>query len=450
MYHRILIANRGEIAVRIIRTCKQMGIETVAVYSTADRDSLHVQMADEAVCIGNASVNESYLNMENIISAAINTGAEAIHPGFGFLSENARFARLCADCNIHFIGPSAETIEIMGDKAEAKKRMIEAGVPVVPGSQGEVTINEGRALIESIGLPVLIKASAGGGGRGMRIVHDKKDFEKMYYAARQEAKNAFAHDGVYIEKYIENPKHIEVQIIADRYGHYIHLGERDCSIQRRNQKVIEEAPSMLDRALIKSMTDAALKAAQHVQYVNAGTVEFIVDNHQFYFIEMNTRIQVEHPVTEMVTGIDIVKEQLRIASGHALSKTQDHIQIRGHSIEVRINAEDPRQDFRPNPGVVELLHIPQGLGIRFDSMVYNDYSIPPYYDSMIGKLIVHGDNRQDAIDKMRAALDELVIEGVKTTQTFLMMILRHDAFVQGDFDTGFITRNIQRLLAHET
>ncbi len=450
MLHRVLIANRGEIAVRIIRACKQMGIETVAVYSTADKDSLHVQLADDAVCIGKETVNESYLNMENIISAAINTGAEAIHPGFGFLSEDARFARLCADCNIQFIGPSAETIEMMGDKSEAKKQMRLAGVPVVPGSVGEVTLDEGKQLIETLKLPVLIKASAGGGGRGMRIVTDKKDFEKMYYAAKQEAKNAFSHDGVYIEKYIENTKHIEVQIIADRYGNVLHLGERDCSIQRRNQKVIEEAPSQLNETLVKQMTDAAIKAAHHVKYVNAGTIEFVVDNDQFYFIEMNTRIQVEHPVTEMITGIDIVKEQLRITAGHKLSQKQSDITTRGHAIEVRINAEDPQHDFRPSPGCIDMLHIPQGLGIRFDSMAYTDYEIPPYYDSMIGKLIVHGENRMEAINKMRASLEELVIEGVQTNQSFLMMILMNEAYVKGDIDTGFIKRHLQRLLTYET
>ncbi|MFH5881559.1 acetyl-CoA carboxylase biotin carboxylase subunit [Liberiplasma polymorphum] len=450
MLHKVLIANRGEIAVRIIRACKQMGIETVAVYSKADKDSLHVHIADEAVCIGDNAASASYLNMENIISAAINTGAEAIHPGFGFLSENAQFAELCESCGIIFVGPKSNVISKMGDKAMAKKLMREAGVPCVPGSEGEVTLEEGKKILEEIGVPILIKASAGGGGRGMRIVRNKSEYEKAYRAAKQEAAAAFKHDGVYIEKLVENPKHIEVQILADKYGAIIHLGERDCSVQRRNQKVVEEAPSSIPTEMKEAMYEAAIKAAEFVKYENAGTIEFIVDKDGFYFIEMNTRIQVEHPVTEMITGIDIVKEQLRIAAGRHLKYKQEDVKFTGHAIEVRINAEDPKHQFRPSPGLIEMLHVPQGLGIRFDSMIYTDYVIPPFYDSMIGKVIVHGYSRLDAIRKMRATLEELIIEGVPNNQTFLTMILMHPDFVKGDFDTGFIEKNLEGLLDYET
>jgi len=450
MFHKVLIANRGEIAVRIIRACKQLGIETVAVYSKADEDALHTQIADQAICIGKAPSKDSYLNMENIISAAINTGAEAIHPGFGFLSENAKFASLCKSCGIQFIGPSSEVIEKMGDKAMAKKLMKEAGVPLVPGSDGEVTLEEGKEILSTVGLPVLIKASAGGGGRGMRVVHHKKDFEKLFRAASNEAEAAFGNGKVYIEKFVENPKHIEVQILADKYQNVIHLGERDCTVQRRNQKVIEEAPSSLPIGMKKAMFEAAVKACKHVNYENAGTIEFIVSNDQFYFIEMNTRIQVEHPVTEMITGVDIVKEQLRIAAGKKLKYSQADIRFDGHAIEVRINAEDPKHDFRPSPGVINLLHVPQGLGIRFDSFLYTDYLIPPYYDSMVGKVIVHGYSRLDAIRKMRATLEELIIEGVPLNQSFIMMILMHDHFVKGVIDTGFIERHLEGLLRYET
>jgi acetyl-CoA carboxylase, biotin carboxylase subunit len=450
MLHKVLIANRGEIAVRIIRACKQMGIETVAVYSKADKDSLHVHIADEAVCIGDNAASASYLNMENIISAAINTGAEAIHPGFGFLSENAQFAELCESCGIIFVGPKSNVISKMGDKAMAKKLMREAGVPCVPGSEGEVTLEEGKKILEEIGVPILIKASAGGGGRGMRIVRNKSEYEKAYRAAKQEAAAAFKHDGVYIEKLVENPKHIEIQILADKYGAVIHLGERDCSVQRRNQKVVEEAPSSIPTEMKEAMYESAIKAAEFVKYENAGTIEFIVDKDGFYFIEMNTRIQVEHPVTEMITGIDIVKEQLRIAAGRHLKYKQEDVKFTGHAIEVRINAEDPKHQFRPSPGLIEMLHVPQGLGIRFDSMIYTDYVIPPFYDSMIGKVIVHGYSRLDAIRKMRATLEELIIEGVPNNQTFLTMILMHPDFVKGDFDTGFIEKNLEGLLDYET
>ncbi len=450
MIQKLLIANRGEIAVRIIRACKQMGIETVAVYSQADYESLHVQLADQAICIGSKSAKDSYLNMENIISAAVLTGAEAIHPGFGFLSENAEFAALCETCGIIFVGPNAKIIAAMGDKAKAKSMMIEAGVPVVPGSEGEVSLEEGKKVMESIGCPLLIKASSGGGGRGMRIVHHRDEFTQAFHAARQEAENAFGYGGVYIEKLIENPKHIEVQILADKYGEVIHLFERDCSVQRRNQKVIEEAPSAMTNALKNAMHEASIKAAKYVGYENAGTIEFVVSQNEFYFIEMNTRIQVEHPISEMITGVDIVREQIRIASGKHLKHKQKDIKQQGHAIEVRINAEDPLRGFRPSPGTVDLLHIPQGLGLRFDSMIYSDYEITPFYDSMIGKMIVHGTSRLDAIRKMRAALEELIVSGIMTNQMFLMMILMHPDFVKGDFDTRFIEKHLEGLLAYET
>ncbi len=450
MFQKILIANRGEIAVRIIRSCKQLGIDTVAVYSKADETALHVHLADEAVCIGSHNAKDSYLNMENIISAAIHTGAEAIHPGFGFLSEQAKFANLCEEVNIEFIGPSSKMIEQMGDKATAIKLMKDAGVPLVPGSNKEIDLRMGKKIAQDIGFPVLIKASAGGGGRGMRLVRNLQQFEDAFYAAKQEAKAAFGNDGVYLEKYIEQPRHIEVQILADKYQNVLHLGERDCSIQRRNQKVVEEAPSSLKSDVKEAMYAAALKAAKHVGYENAGTIEFIVKNNQFYFIEMNTRIQVEHPVTEMITGIDIIKEQIRIASGEKLKITQNDVQFNGHAIEVRINAEDPKHDFRPSPGLVKFFHMPQGLGIRMDTMLYTDYEIPPYYDAMVGKLIAHGKDRLDAIRNLRAALEELIIEPVPTNQYFLMMILMNNDFVHNRIDTAFIEKHIERLLAYET
>ncbi|MFW5892712.1 MAG: acetyl-CoA carboxylase biotin carboxylase subunit [Bacillota bacterium] len=450
MFQKILVANRGEIAVRIIRSCKQMGIETVAIYSTADIDSLHVSLADEAICVGKAPAAASYLNMENIVSAAINTGAEAIHPGFGFLSENAKFAELCESCNLTFIGPSSKTISEMGDKSKARLLMKRAGVPLVPGSENEVSLEEGRALMETVGLPLLIKASAGGGGRGMRVVREEAAFGTAYRAARQEAAAAFGHDGVYLEKLIENPRHIEVQILADKYGTTLHLFERDCSIQRRNQKVVEEAPSNIPEPMREAMFEAALKAARAVGYENAGTIEFIVSDGEFYFIEMNTRIQVEHPVSEMVTGIDIVREQIRIASGEKIGFSQSDVTLRGHAIETRINAEDPRNDFRPSPGRVAFLHLPQGPGIRFDSMVYTDYEIPPYYDSMIGKLIVHANTREEAVFKMRAALEEFVCEGIQTNQWFLWMIMNHEDYYRNRVDTSFIRDHIKRLIRYET
>lgn len=450
MFQKILIANRGEIAVRIIRACKQMGIETVAIYSTADKDSLHVQIADETVCVGGAKSVDSYLNMENIISAAISKGVEAIHPGFGFLSENSDFSTLCDECGIRFIGPSGNVISKMGNKSRAREIMIEAGVPVVPGSEGAVkNIDEARGIAVKIGFPVLIKASAGGGGRGMRVAYNIDEFNNSYETAKSEAIIAFGDGTMYLEKYIINPKHIEFQILADKYGNVVHLGERDCSIQRRNQKVIEEAPSLIDDELRKKMGEAAIMASKSVGYENAGTIEFLLSDGLFYFIEMNTRIQVEHPVTEMVTGIDIIKEQINIAAGLELSFTQEDVIINGHSIECRINAEDPKIDFRPSPGKIELLHVPSGHGIRFDSFIYTGYQIPPFYDSMLGKVIVHGKTRQEAIMKMRATLEELVIDGVKTNQDFCSMILNNADYIKGTFDTGFIPKTIDTLLGYD-
>ena len=450
MFQKVLIANRGEIAVRIIRACKQMGISTVAIYSEADKDSLHVQIADESVCVGGVRSNESYLNMENIVTAAISKGAEAIHPGFGFLSENSAFSDLCASCGITFIGPSGEVIDKMGNKSRAREIMIEANVPVVPGSDGKVdNIEQAKEIALKIGFPVLIKASAGGGGRGMRVASTVEEFDTAYETARSEAKIAFGDDTMYLEKFVLNPKHIEFQILADKYGNVVHLGERDCSIQRRNQKVIEEAPSLISDDLRTRMGEAAIKAAKTVDYENAGTLEFLVSGNDFYFIEMNTRIQVEHPVTEMVTGIDIIKEQIKIAAGERLSFTQDDVKLKGHAIECRINAEDPKHDFRPSPGKIGLLHVPSGHGIRFDSFIYTGYSIPPYYDSMMGKIIVHAEDRNEAIKKMCATLDELIVGGINTNQDFCHMILHNEDFVEGKFDTGFIGKKLDQLLEYD-
>jgi len=450
MFQKILIANRGEIAVRIIRACKQMGIETVAIYSVADKDSLHVQIADDAVCVGGAKSNESYLNMENIISAAISKGAEAIHPGFGFLSENSNFANLCHECGIRFIGPSGNVIDQMGNKSKAREIMIKAGVPVVPGSKGAVkSLDDAKVVALDIGFPILIKASAGGGGRGMRVANNMDEFDTAYETARSEALNAFGDGTMYLEKYVINPKHIEFQIMADKYGNVVHLGERDCSVQRRNQKVLEEAPSLISEDLRVRMGNAAILASKSVNYENAGTIEFLLSGEDFYFIEMNTRIQVEHPVTEMVTGIDLIREQINVAAGKKLSFKQEDIVLKGHSIEVRINAEDPKQGFRPNPGKISILHVPSGNGIRFDSFIYSGYSIPPYYDSMLGKVIVHGENRTDAINKMKATLEELIIGGVTTNQEFCYMILNNADYVRGKFDTGFIGMKIDSLLEYD-
>lgn len=443
MFSKILIANRGEIAVRIIRACREMGIETVAIYSTMDKDALHVQLADEAVCVGPPKGKDSYLNMENIISATILKGAQAIHPGFGFLSENSRFAEMCQECNIAFIGPDAQMIELMGNKSRARETMIKAGVPVVPGSQGAVEdLEEALGIAENIGYPVMIKASAGGGGKGMRLAFSKDEFVKAFTTAKQEAKAAFGNDSMYIEKYIENPRHIEFQILGDAYGNIIHLGERDCSIQRRHQKVIEEAPSpVIHPELREKMGKAAVKAAATINYKNAGTVEFILDKQgNFYFIEMNTRIQVEHPVTEMITGIDIVKEQIKIAAGLPLEYKQENIKINGHAIECRINAENPQKGFMPSPGTVKGLYLPGGFGVRIENALYEGYKIPPIYDSMIAKLITHGRDRKEAIAKMKSALGEFIIEGIETNIDFLFDILHTEDFEKGNVDTGFIEK----------
>lgn len=441
MFTKILVANRGEIAVRIIRACREMGIKTVAVYSEADRDSLHTLLADEAICIGPAPSDKSYLNMERIISATVAMKAEAIHPGFGFLSENARFAELCEKCSITFIGPSADLINKMGNKSEARKTMMEAGVPVVPGSKEPVyKVEDAKAMAEEIGYPVMIKASSGGGGKGMRISYGPDDFEANFVNAQMESIKGFSDDTMYLERYIEKPRHIEFQIMADKQGHVVHLGERDCSIQRRHQKVLEESPSIaISGELRRKMGETAVRAAKAVGYENAGTIEFLLDkNKNFYFMEMNTRIQVEHPVTEMVTGMDLIKEQIRIAAGELLSVTQDQVRIQGHAIECRINAENPAKNFMPCPGLITNVHTPGGNGVRVDSHIYCDYRVPPNYDSMLLKLIVHGKDRESAIAKMRSALGELVIEGIETNLDFQYEILNHEAFGQGDTDTHFI------------
>lgn len=441
MFHKILIANRGEIAIRIIRACREMGIKTVAVYSEADKDALHTQLADESVCIGPAASAKSYLNMEQIISATVVTKAEAIHPGFGFLSENSKFAAMCEKCNITFIGPSAHIISRMGNKSEARKTMMEAGVPVVPGTKEPVfDWNAGIKTADKIGYPVIIKASSGGGGKGMRIVSKREEFETNFANAQRESEHAFGDNTMYVEKYIESPRHVEFQILADKYGNVIHLGERDCSIQRRHQKLIEESPCIaIEETLRKKMGEEAVKAAKAVGYENAGTIEFLLDKHgEFYFMEMNTRIQVEHPITELVTGIDLVKEQIKIAAGLKLSKKQEDIVIRGHAIECRINAENPEKNFMPCPGKINYIHIPGGNGIRVDTAIYEGYQIPPYYDSMILKLIVHDEDRISAIQKMRSALGEVVIEGIDTNIDFQYQIINHEKFQFGETNTHFI------------
>ncbi len=447
MFKKILIANRGEIAVRIIRACREMGIETVAVYSQIDAEALHTQMADEAVCIGPAKSKDSYLHMQNIISATVLTGAEAIHPGFGFLSENSGFAQMCQDCNITFIGPDPAMIDGMGNKSQARKTMIAAGIPVVPGSEGSVdTIEEAIKVAGQIGFPVMIKASAGGGGRGMRIAYTQEECIKAFETAKAEAKAAFGDDTMYIEKFVEEPKHIEFQILADQYGNTLYLGERDCSIQRRNQKVLEEAPSpIMTEALRREMGEVAVKAAKAVNYKNAGTIEFLLDKYnRYYFIEMNTRIQVEHPITEMITGIDLIKEQIKIAAGLKLTVRQEDIILRGHSIECRINAEDPERGFTPSPGKITTLHIPGGPGVRMDSAVYQGYTIPPTYDSMIAKLIVYGNNREEAIARMKRALGEFIIEGIHTNIDFQYAIMSQEDFIKGQYHTGFIATMLNK------
>ncbi len=438
---KILIANRGEIALRILRTCEEMGIATVAVHSTIDRHALHVQLADEAVCIGEAPSNKSYLNIPNIIAAALTRNATAIHPGYGFLAENARFAEICADHQISFIGPTPDAIRAMGDKSTAKETMQRAGVPTIPGSDGLLmSEREAHAIARKIGYPIMIKATAGGGGRGMRLVHDESELSKLFFAAQGEAEAAFGNPGVYMEKFIERPRHIEFQILADSYGNVIHLGERDCSIQRRHQKLLEEAPSpALTSELREKMGQAAVMAAKSINYVGAGTVEFLLDaSGDFYFMEMNTRIQVEHPVTEMISGLDLIAEQIRIAQGEKLELNQDEVILKGHAIECRINAEDPDHNFRPQPGRISGYLPPGGPGVRMDSHVYTDYEIPPYYDSLIGKLIVWGPNRDAAICRMKRALRECAITGVPTTISFHQKILETPAFCKGEVYTNFI------------
>lgn len=446
MIRKVLIANRGEIAVRIIRACRELGIKTVAIYSEIDKDAMHTELADEAICVGTSKSKDSYLNESNILSAAVVTGCNAIHPGFGFLSEKASFANMCEECNIKFIGPNSETINIMGNKSMAREIMKKANVPVIPGSNGLINnIEEAKIEAKKIGYPIMIKASSGGGGKGIRIVPNESELENAYFTAKTEAKNNFSDDSVYMEKFIENPRHIEFQILADSFGNVIHLGERDCSIQRRNQKVLEEAPSIiLSDELRKKMGKAAVNAAKAVNYVNAGTIEFLLDkNGDFYFMEMNTRIQVEHPVTEMITSVDIVNEQLNIANGKELSLSQDDVVIEGHAIECRINAENPNKGFAPCPGRINFLNIPGGNGIRVDTAVYNGYSIPPTYDSMIAKLIAHGKTREEAIRKMLRALDEFVIDGVDNNIDFQISILNNELFRLGNYDTSFISKEFK-------
>ena len=439
MFKKILIANRGEIALRIIRTCREMGVKTVAVYSEADKHSLHVRFADEAVCIGPPAGRESYLNIPRIISAAYLTGSEAIHPGYGFLAENAEFSDICTASGFVFIGPDPDMIQAMGDKAHAKETMKRAGVPVVMGSEGVITsIETAKEVAHSIGFPVIIKAVAGGGGRGMRIVHEASELESQIQMAQAEALGAFNNGDVYIEKYIDKPRHIEIQVFGDNHGTVVHYGERECSIQRRHQKLLEESPSpVVSEEIRAAMGAAAVKGAASVGYSGAGTIEFLLDkDNKFYFMEMNTRIQVEHPVTEQVIGLDLIRQQLHVASGGKLSKKPRKLE--GHAIECRINAEDPMKDFRPSPGPITSFHAPGGYGVRLDSHVYTGYSIPPYYDSLIGKLIAFGANRDEAIDRMRSALDELTIEGIATTIPFHRALMRNDRFRAGDFDTHFL------------
>lgn len=440
MFSKILIANRGEIAIRIIRACKEMGISTVAIYSDADRNALHVKMADESYCIGGSSVSESYLNMIAILTVAVISGAQAIHPGYGLLSENAKFVSLCEKCNIEFIGPTSEMISMLGDKDQARKTMRKAGVPVTPGCDIVENLEQGRIEAQKIGFPLLIKARSGGGGRGIRLVNSIEEFDNAYHSASTEAKNAFGDGAVYMEKYLSPVKHIEMQILSDKYGNVVCLGERECSVQRKNQKMIEECPSpAVDRETRLQMMDAAKKAAQAVNYVNAGTVEFLLDmDGNFYFMEMNTRLQVEHPVTEMVVGIDIVQWQIRIAAGTALNFTQDRVFLHGNAIECRINAEDPENNFRPSCGTINFIHIPGGPCVRFDTAIYQDYDIPPFYDSMIGKLIVQARSRELAIRKMKMALSELTIAGVITNRNLHIEILSDPEFVSGKYTTSFM------------
>lgn len=440
LFNKILIANRGEIALRIIRACKELGISTVAVYSKADETSLHVKLADEAVCIGPHPAKLSYLNMANVITAADITQADAIHPGYGFLAENASFARLCAECNIQFIGPSPQAMEDMGEKTKARRIATEAGVPLLPGTLEAVPDTKAaHEEADRIGYPIILKAAAGGGGRGIKVVEDPSELSEQFTRLSEEAKAAFGSGAMYIEKFCQKPRHVEIQVLCDSHGNRIHLGERDCSIQRRHQKILEESPSpILDEELRRKMGEAALKLCEFVNYENVGTVEFLVDTDQnFYFMEMNTRIQVEHPVTEMVTGVDLIKEQIKVAAGLPITIKQEDIQIKSHSIECRINAEDP-ENFSPSPGQITALHLPGGYGVRVDSFVYDQYKVLPFYDSLIAKLIVHAPNRHDAIMKMRQALDEFIIEGIKTNISFQKKIMSHPRFVEGKFDTHFL------------
>lgn len=448
MIEKLLIANRGEIAVRIIRTCKEMGIQTVAVYSTADRMSLHVQLADEAVCIGGPLSSQSYLNMNAIIQAACNTGCDAIHPGFGFLSENSQFARLVAQCGLIFVGPSPHIIDMLGNKSEARKMMKEAGVPIIPGSKEIVeSVEQGQKIAQEIGYPVMIKASNGGGGRGMRIIMNSDEFESQYLNAKAEAKSCFGDDAMYLEKYIESPKHIEVQVVGDHHGNVIHLFERDCSFQRRNQKMIEEAPChVLKKDVREKLFEDALKACQHVGYDSVGTIEFLLDkNGHYYFMEMNTRIQVEHPITEMICGIDLIKLQINIADGFKIPYKQSDIKQNGYALECRINAEDMNNNFAPTPGKITFMHIPGGRGVRVDSAMYSGCEISPYYDSMILKLITFAPTRLECIKKMRAALSEVIIDGISTNTKFHYYVLHSKEFIDGRYDTSFAQSFIEEL-----
>ncbi len=443
MIQKMLIANRGEIAVRIIRVCREMGIQTVAVYSVADKEALHTQLADEAICIGETKSSESYLNMESIISAAVTSGADAIHPGFGFLSENPVFAKLCEKCNITYVGPKSDVIEKMGNKVEARNTMINAGIPVIPGNNdGICDCATGKSVAKHVGYPIMIKAASGGGGKGMRVAYTAEDFENAFMAGQKESEMAFGDNTMYIEHFVEHPRHIEFQIMADKYGNVVHLGERDCSLQRNHQKIIEEAPSCaLSEELREEMGQMAVKAAMAAGYENAGTIEFLLEKTgKYYFMEMNTRIQVEHPITESITGIDIVKEQIKIADGKELPFTQDDIVIKGHSIECRINAENPDKGFRPCPGKIKEIHFPGGNGVRVDSAIFSGCEITPYYDSMLAKLIVYAENREEAIHKMRSALGEVVIEGIDTNIDYEYEIINDSKFISGNFDVDFIEK----------
>lgn len=446
MLKKVLIANRGEIAVRIIRACREMGIRTVAIYSEADKNALHKTLADEAICIGPAPSQKSYLNIKAILEAACLTGADSIHPGFGFLSENANFAKICKEMGIKFIGPEDKLINLLGNKSKAKETMKKAGVPVVPGSEGLLNSKkQALELAQIIKYPVMLKASAGGGGRGIRVAYTPEELEKDYDLVKQEAKIAFNDDSIYLEKFVENPRHVEIQILADEHGNAIHLGERDCSIQRRNQKILEETPSsILSEETRRRMGETAINAVKEIGYTNAGTIEFLVDKNQdFYFMEMNTRVQVEHPVTEMVTGVDIIKEQIRIASGEELQYKQKDIIFTGHSMETRINAENPNKNFMPCAGTIKGLHLPGGNGVRIDTAIYSGYTIPPNYDSMIAKIIVHGKDRQESIQKMKSAVAELVVDGIQTNADFILKILDNEKFINNKYDTSFIEKEFK-------